>query len=196
MAEAAQRVPEAVYSDSETQNRSSPIVTTIPEEQQRDQSSILPQGEFQNMERGDSLQQQPNTVSPMNIGDDWETAEPVIIPVSEPVLNGGPPMHNRTPTPIHMEPPGREREVRISLSSRREDSLPTENQRADTMQDSCEVISMLPSEDLHIPCPMCEVIDCMIHNPHHRYCMDCGHRLLGPHIWPNVDQDQRRPHTP
>ena len=63
-------MPEAVYSDSETQNRSSQIVTTIPEEQQRDQSRILPQGEFQDMERGDSLQQQPNTVSPMKIGDD------------------------------------------------------------------------------------------------------------------------------
>ena len=193
VAQAAQHVPEAVYSDSETQNRSSPIVTTISEEQQRDQSNILPQGEFQNMERGDSLQQQLNTVSPMNIEDDWETAEPVIIPVSEPVLNGGPPMCKRTPTAIHMEPPGREREERISLSPRREDSLPTENQR---MQDSHEVISMLPSEDPHIPGSICEVIDCMIHNPHHRYCMDCGHRLLGPHVCPNVNQDQRRPHTP
>ena len=70
VAEAAQHMPEAVYSDPETQNRNSQIVTTIPEEQQRDQSSILPQGEFQDMERGDSLQQQPNTVSPTNIGDD------------------------------------------------------------------------------------------------------------------------------
>ena len=105
-------------------------------------------------------------------------------------------MCNRTPTPIHVEPPGREREERISLSPRREDSLPTENQRVDTMQDSSEVISMLPSEDPHIPCSICKVIDCMIHNPHHRYCMDCGCRLLGPHICPNVDQDQRRPHTP
>ena len=26
--------------------------------------------------------------------------------------------------------------------------------------------------------------------------MDCGRRLLGPHICPNVDQDLRRPHTP
>ena len=196
VAEAAQHVPEAVYSDSETQNRSSPIVTTIPEEQQIDQSNILPQGVFQDMERGDSLQQQPNTVSPMNIGDDWETAEPVIIPVSEPVLNGGPPMHNRTPTPIHMETPGREREERISSSPQREDSLSTEDQRIETIQDSREVISVLPSEDPHIPCSVCEVIDCMIHNPHHRYCMDCGHRLLEPHICPNVDQDQRRPHTP
>ena len=196
MAEAAQHVPEAVYSDFETQNRSSPMVTTIPEERQREQGSISPQGESQNVEREDSLQQQPNAVSPTNIRDDWDIAEPVIIPVSEPVLNGGPPMHNRTPTPIHMEPPGREREERISLSPRREDSLPTENQRTETMQDSREVISMLPSEDPHIPCPICEVIDCMIHNPHHRYCMDCGCRLLGPHIYPNVDQDLRRPHTP
>ena len=93
MAEAAPHVPEAIYSDSETQNRSSPMVTTIPEEQRREQSSFLPQGEFQNVERGDSLQQQPNTVSSTNIGDDWEIAEPVIIPVSEPVLNGDPPVH-------------------------------------------------------------------------------------------------------
>ena len=196
MAEAAQHVPEAVYSDPETQNRSPPIITTIPEERQRDQSSISPQGEPQNVEGGDSLQQQPNTVFPTNIRDDWEIEEPVIIPVSGSVLNGGPPVCNETPTLIPTEPLGREREERISLSPRREDSLSTENQRKETIQDSCEVISVLPSEDPHIPSSVCEVIDCMIHNPHHRYCMDCGCRLLGPHICPNVDQDLRRPHTP
>ena len=42
VAEAAQHMPEAVYSDSETQNRSSPMITTIPEERQRDQNSISP----------------------------------------------------------------------------------------------------------------------------------------------------------
>ena len=128
-------MPEAVYSDSETQNRSSQIVTTVPEEQQTDQSTILPPGEFQVMARGDSLQQQPNIVSPTNIGDDWETAEPVIIPVSEPVLNGGPPMHNRTPTQIHTETSGREREEEISPSPLREDSLSTEDQRIEPIQD-------------------------------------------------------------
>ena len=196
VAEAAQHVPEAVYSDSETQNISSPIVPIIPEDQQRDQSSILPQGEFQDMERGDSLQQQPNIVSPTNIVDCWETVEPVIIPVSEPVLNGGPPIHNGAPTPIHMEIPGREREEENLPSHQRENSLYTEDQRIETIQDSCGVISVLPSEDPHIPCSVCEVIDCMIHNPCHRYCIDCGHQLLGPHVCPNVDQDQRRPHTP
>ena len=95
-----------------------------------------------------------------------------------------------------MELPGREREEEISPSPQREDSLSTEDQRIETIQDLREVISVLPSEDPHIPCSICEVIDCMIHNPHHRYCMDCGRRLLGSHICPNVDQDQRRPHTP
>ena len=42
VAEAAQHVPEAVYSDPETQNRRSPMVTTIPEERQREQGSISP----------------------------------------------------------------------------------------------------------------------------------------------------------
>ena len=43
----------------------------------------------------------------------------------------------------------------------------------------------LPEEEPQIPCPVCEVIDCMIHNPRHRYCMNCGQRLLGPHTCPN-----------
>ena len=98
--------------------------------------------------------------------------------------------------PIPMELPGGEREERIPISPRREETLSIENQRMETAQDSCEVTSVLPSEDLHIPCSICEVIDCMIHNPCHRYCMDCGCRLLGPHICPNVDQDLRRSHTP
>ena len=68
--------------------------------------------------------------------------------------------------------------------------------RTETAQDSHEMTSVLPNEDPHIPCSVCEVIDCMMHNPRHRYCMDCGHRLLGHHICPNVDQDLRRPHIP
>ena len=43
----------------------------------------------------------------------------------------------------------------------------------------------LPEEDPVIPCPVCEVVDCMIHDPRHRYCMNCGQRLLGPHACPN-----------
>ena len=43
----------------------------------------------------------------------------------------------------------------------------------------------LPEEDPQIPCPVCDIIDCMIHNPRHQYCMNCGQRLLEPHTCPN-----------
>ena len=43
----------------------------------------------------------------------------------------------------------------------------------------------LTEEDLQIRCTVCNTIDCMVHNPRHRYCMDCGQRLLGPHVCSN-----------
>ena len=43
----------------------------------------------------------------------------------------------------------------------------------------------LPEEDSQTPCPVYDVIDCMLHNPRHRHCMNCGQRLLGPHACPN-----------
>ena len=43
----------------------------------------------------------------------------------------------------------------------------------------------LTEEDPQIRCTVCNTIDCMVHNPRHRYCMDCGQRLLGPHTCSN-----------
>ena len=43
----------------------------------------------------------------------------------------------------------------------------------------------LTEEDPQIRCTVCNTIDCMVHNPRHLYCMDCGQRLLGPHICSN-----------
>ena len=40
----------------------------------------------------------------------------------------------------------------------------------------------LTEEDPQITCSIRNIIDCMIHNPRHHYCMDCGQR---PHICPN-----------
>ena len=40
----------------------------------------------------------------------------------------------------------------------------------------------LTAEDLQIRCTVCNTIDCMMHNPRH---MDCGQRLLGPHVCSN-----------
>ena len=43
----------------------------------------------------------------------------------------------------------------------------------------------LTEEDPQITCSNCNVIDCMIHNPRHCYCTDCGQRLMEPHVCPN-----------
>ena len=43
----------------------------------------------------------------------------------------------------------------------------------------------LTEEDPQRRCTVCNTIDCMVHNPRHRYCMDCGQRLLGPHTCSN-----------
>ena len=43
----------------------------------------------------------------------------------------------------------------------------------------------LTEEDPQITCSICNIVDCMIHNPRHRYCTDCGQRLMGPHVCPN-----------
>ena len=40
----------------------------------------------------------------------------------------------------------------------------------------------LTEEDPQITCSICNTIDCMIHNPRHRYCMDCGQRMMGSHV--------------
>ena len=43
----------------------------------------------------------------------------------------------------------------------------------------------LPEEDPHITCSICNIVDCMIHNPRHYYCIDCGQRLMEPCVCPN-----------
>ena len=43
----------------------------------------------------------------------------------------------------------------------------------------------LTEEDPQIRCTVCNATDCMVHNPRHQYCMDCGQRLLGRHTCSN-----------
>ena len=43
----------------------------------------------------------------------------------------------------------------------------------------------LTEEDPQIRCTVCNATDCMVHNPRHWYCMDCGQRLMGPHTCSN-----------
>ena len=43
----------------------------------------------------------------------------------------------------------------------------------------------LMEEDPQIRCTVCNATGCMVHNPRHQYCIDCGQRLLGPHTCSN-----------
>ena len=123
----------------------------------------------------------------------WEdnNREPEIIKECVPLLNRGPPISGNEPETI----PGNVIVSTTTLMTTTRTttiesaSIPSTSQisstgieeRASTMRPI-----YLPEENPQIPCPVCEVIDCMIHNPRHRYCMNCGQRLLGPHTCPNV----------
>ena len=43
----------------------------------------------------------------------------------------------------------------------------------------------LTEEEPQIRCTVCNATDCMMYNPRHQYCMDCGQRLIGPHTCSN-----------
>ena len=111
--------------------------------------------------------------------------DPEIVAEHVPLLNGGPstsPQENVTlmtttetatsttaPTgPISMKA--------VSMSSTPPVSSTGMEERIPLNDPIC-----LTEEDPQIRCTVCNTIDCMVHNPRHRYCMDCGQRLLGPH---------------
>ena len=122
----------------------------------------------------------------------WEdnNREPEIIMEHVPLLNGGPPTSQNEPETI----PGN---VVVSTTTSmtttgtitiESASIPSTPQVSSTGIGERAFNSRpiyLPEEDPQIPCPVCEVVDCMIHNLRHRYFMNCAQRLLGPHACPN-----------
>ena len=115
----------------------------------------------------------------------WEdtNVEPEIIVEQAPLLNGGPPTLQsecgtipESTTTVPTTPVSTTRTTPIesvSISSTLQVSSTGMEESIPTTRPIC-----LPEEDPQIPCPVCDVIDCMIHNPRHRYCMNCGQRLL------------------
>ena len=47
----------------------------------------------------------------------------------------------------------------------------------------------LTEEEPQIICSICNTVDCMIHNPRHCYCMNCGQKLSGTHACPNETEN-------
>ena len=115
--------------------------------------------------------------------------DPIVVVEHVPLLNGGPSTSQQDvvdPTPTTgtitsitapAEPILAET---VSIPSTPPDTSTGMTERVPLTKPIC-----LTAEDPQIRCTICNTIDCMIHNPRHRYCMDCGQRLLGPHICSN-----------
>ena len=107
-----------------------------------------------------------------------------------PLLNGGPPTSQHEPetiprsavvfTTAPITTTGTTTIESASMPSTPKVSSTGIGERVTTSRPIC-----LPEKDPQIHCPVCDVIDCMIHNLRHRYCMHCEQRLLGPSAYPN-----------
>ena len=115
--------------------------------------------------------------------------EPEVVVEHVPLLNGGPPTsqeESRTTiastvaTATFATTTGTIPMESVSLSSTPQVSSTGMEERIPLSRPIC-----LTEEDPLITCSICNIIDSMIHNPRHRYCMDCGQRLMGPHVCPN-----------
>ena len=129
-----------------------------------------------------TVEQQPSVREDTN-------REPEVVVEHVPLLNGGPPTSREgSRTTIAST-------VATTTVTTTTETIPMESV---SLSSTPQVISTgmeegipvrrpicLTEEDPHITCSICNIIDCMIHNPRHRYCMDCGQRLLVPHVCPN-----------
>ena len=152
----------------------------------------------------------PSNINPSLHERENTSGDPIVVVEHVPLLNGGPSISQQdvvdpipttgtiTSTMAPAEPILTET---VSIPSTPPDTLTGMTERVPLTESIC-----LTAEDPQIRCTVCNTINCMIHNPRHRYCMDCGQRLLGPHICSNqiecttvaipqntVGTDERRP---
>ena len=131
----------------------------------------------------------PSTVEqPLNEREDT-IGDPEVVVERVPLLNGGLPTSQQdVVTPITttetmtstMAPTEPIFTEAVSISSTPPVSSTGMDERIPLTEPIC-----LTAEDPQIRCTVCNTIDCMVHNPRHRYCMDCDQRLLGPHVCSN-----------
>ena len=102
--------------------------------------------------------------------------EPEVVVEHIPLLNGGPPTsweESRTTiastvaTTAFATTPGTIPMESISMSSTPQVSSTGMEEGIPLNRPIC-----LTEEDPQITCSICNIVDCMIHNPRHRYCMD------------------------
>ena len=120
------------------------------------------------------------------------SVEPIIVTEHVPLLNGGssPPQQdvvNPIPTTETIASRSTSTELVPAETVSRPPTLPDASTNTTERVPLMEPIR-LTTEDPQIRCTICNTVDCMIHNQRHRYCMDCGQRLLGPHICSNQEE--------
>ena len=120
------------------------------------------------------------------------SVEPIIVTEHAPLLNGGSSspqqdVVNSTPTMETIASRSTSTEPVPAETVSRPPTLPDASTNTTERVPLTEPIR-LTTEDPQIRCTICHTVDCMIHNPRHRYCMDCGQRLLGPHICSNQEE--------
>ena len=134
----------------------------------------------------------PSTMNYSSLERENVSVEPIIVTEHVPLLNGGPSSSQQdvvNPTPTTETTASRSTStepVPTEIVSR-PPTLPDASTNATERAPLKEPIH-LTTEDPQIRCTICNTVDCMIHNPIHRYCMACGQRLLGPHICSNQEE--------
>ena len=131
----------------------------------------------------------PSTVEQQASVREETIREPEVVVECVPLLNGGPPTsQEESRTTIASTMAAATFATTTGTIPMESTSLSSTPQASSTGME--EGISLnrsicLTEEDPQITCSIYNIIDCMIHNPRHRYCMDCGQRLMGPHVCPN-----------
>ena len=181
VAEAAHRVPEVQDTNVEETPREPPSINVT--DQWSEERDFIPESS-QPLEVNlpSSVEQQESVREDVV----WE---PEIVTEHIPLLNGGPPVSweetrtnitNTVATTTFTPTTGTVPTEFVSLSSTPQVSSTSIKEGIPHDGPIC-----LTEEDPQITCSICNTIDCMIHNPRHRYCMDCGQRMMGSHVCPN-----------
>ena len=184
VAEAARRVPE-VQDINITKMPRDPTDTNIME-QENEGWDIIPE-----------LSQPIEEVLPSAVGQqtsvrDDTIREPGMVVEHVPLLNGGPPTSREEHRTTMISTPATTTFATTTTTIPRESvSLSSTPQVSSTGMEEGVPLHRpirLTEEDPQITCSICNIVDCMIHNPRHHYCMDCGQRLMGPHVCPNKNE--------
>ena len=181
LAEAVRRVPPV--QDINVEGTMENLPDTPINDQWSDSIDVTPES---NQPIGDNI---PSTIEqPLNERENT-IRDPEVVAEHVSLLNGGPPTSQQEiVTPIittgtatsTTAPTGPISTGAVSISSTPPVSSTGMEERIPLNDPIC-----LTEEDPQIRCTVCNSIDCMVHNPRHRYCMDCGQRLLGPHTCSN-----------